>query len=722
MSATMKSPRRVKLPPGDPPSAANPRLSTESLKARHDAPGNPLADPSSSPGPADDWLPPKTLLKPPGQLQLSDPELNEELTRILNANNPQAPQNIARYNNTDRAFKTVPYAEHVVVHFEFDGYMIYTGGDDADAPNPLVAVAAGLNNLVTSATSAANDAPQPQPPPRPTTGDPGEGDDATGDPVSPSKAAPPSRNQFNFSERASQTLNHPYRDRWTNTDPPPRRTFADTVNQFAIYDAYIEDAQQKEKAAAKAKAPAAGVKAQKDDHTALIPPSDAPPHSESEIHRNAELRRALAMVERMANQNTFDQVTQDYKYWEDAGDEFREGRAGVLLPLWKFICEKEKKKQTTAICWNPEKHDLFAVGYGSYEFTRQGPGMVACFSLKNPSHPEYLCVTEAGVMSVDFHPQYPSLFAVGLYDGSVAVYDLKKKTDAPIFKSTSKSKHADPVWQVSWQKDDLDDNSNFFSISSDGRVVQWTLLKNELVMGDVIKLTVENNVGPMVDLAPAPGPSLAPHPASAPVNSAAAAALNLDHDKKLFGLEGGCSFDFNRASDHLFIVGTEEGRLHKCSKLYNSQYLLSFEGHQMAVYTAKYNPFLARVFLTASADWTVKLWDHDQTKPLMSFDLCSPVGDVAWAPYSSSVFAACTSDGKVYVYDLSINKYVPICEQPVVKKAKLTHLAFSVNEPILLVGDDRGHVQSLKLSPNLRRPARNVDLAEDQKLADILAI
>ena len=38
-------------------------------------------------------------------------------------------------------------------------------------------------------------------------------------------------------------------------------------------------------------------------------------------------------------------------------------------------------------------------------------------------------------------------------------------------------KHTDPVWQVRWQKDDLDNNLNFFSISSDGRVVSWTLIK-----------------------------------------------------------------------------------------------------------------------------------------------------------------------------------------------------------------------------------------------------
>lgn len=67
----------------------------------------------------------------------------------------------------------------------------------------------------------------------------------------------------------------------------------------------------------------------------------------------------------------------------------------------------------------------------------------------------------------------------------------------------------------------------------------------------------------------------------------------------------------------------------------------------MATYTVRYNPFYCDVFLSASADWTVKLWDHNQSKPLMTFDLNSPVGDVAWAPYSSSVFAATTADGKV---------------------------------------------------------------------------
>ena len=37
--------------------------------------------------------------------------------------------------------------------------------------------------------------------------------------------------------------------------------------------------------------------------------------------------------------------------------------------------------------------------------------------------------------------------------------------------------------------------------------------------------------------------------------------------------------------------------------------------------------------------------------------------DVAWAPYSSTVFAAVTIDGRAVVFDLSVNKYNPICNQ-----------------------------------------------------------
>ena len=41
------------------------------------------------------------------------------------------------------------------------------------------------------------------------------------------------------------------------------------------------------------------------------------------------------------------------------------------------------------------------------------------------------------------------------------------------------------------------------------------------------------------------------------------------------------------------------------------------------------------------------------------------VGDVAWAPYASTVFAAITTDGIVHVYDLNVNRNDRICYQKV---------------------------------------------------------
>lgn len=41
------------------------------------------------------------------------------------------------------------------------------------------------------------------------------------------------------------------------------------------------------------------------------------------------------------------------------------------------------------------------------------------------------------------------------------------------------------------------------------------------------------------------------------------------------------------------------------------------------------------------------------------------------------------------------------------KKAKLTKIVFNPIYPIVLVGDDRGNVTSLKLSPNLRKSCSN---------------
>jgi dynein intermediate chain 1 len=127
----------------------------------------------------------------------------------------------------------------------------------------------------------------------------------------------------------------------------------------------------------------------------------------------------------------------------------------------------------------------------------------------------------------------------------------------------------------------------------------------------------------------------------------------------------------------------------------------------MAIYSVKWNKFHPGVFLSCSADWTVKLWEVKTRKPIMIFDLNTSVGDVAWSPFSSTVFATITTDGRVRVYDLNVNKHEPIGEYRVQSrgpnKPKLTNICFNPVEPIICVGDDKGTVSILKLSANLRK-------------------
>uniref|UniRef100_A0A6Q2Y5Z2 Dynein axonemal intermediate chain 1 n=1 Tax=Esox lucius TaxID=8010 RepID=A0A6Q2Y5Z2_ESOLU len=596
----------------------------------------------------DEWMHGKTLIKPPDQLDLTEAELKEEFTRILTANNPHAPQNIVRYSFKERSYKPISSVDQLAVHFFLEGNLLHRDSDEARRQKAKQDVEEG------GGEDGAHSV-----------------DSKTG------KKEQKLTNQFNFSERASQTLNNPLR-------------VEAKADYWEIYDVYLEEMQKQEKNKEKAKA----VPKKEDDKgkkkLTLV---------ETQSDDLTKVAKVAKIIERMVNQNTFDDIAQDFRYFEDASDEFRE-QEGTLLPLWKFQYDQAKRLSVTALCWNQSYKDLFAVGLGSYDFTKQGRGMLVFYSLKNSTYPEYNYPTTSGILCLDIHPDRPYLVAVGFYDGCVAVYNLKEERPEPVYKSSSKSgKHTDPVWQVRWQKDDMDNHQNFFSVSSDGRVVSWTLVKSELVFTDIIKLSL---VGAVF------------YDACCPTAC-------------------GTSFDFHKQINYLFLVGTEEGKIHKCSKAYSSQFLETYDAHNMAVDAVKWNQFHPKVFISCSSDWTVKIWDHTIRTPVFIFDLNAAVGDVAWSPYSSTVFAAVTADGKVHVFDLGINKYEAICQQPVVakKKTKLTHIEFNPVYPIIIVGDDRGYVTSLKLSPNLRSKPKEkkgqelprgpeVEIAKMEKLLSLL--
>ena len=48
---------------------------------------------------------------------------------------------------------------------------------------------------------------------------------------------------------------------------------------------------------------------------------------EDDMVHSEKMAHALKILERMVNQNAEDEIFQDFKYWEDASDSFRDGEA-----------------------------------------------------------------------------------------------------------------------------------------------------------------------------------------------------------------------------------------------------------------------------------------------------------------------------------------------------------------------------------------------------------
>ncbi|XP_035783627.1 dynein intermediate chain 2, ciliary-like isoform X1 [Anopheles albimanus] len=658
------------------------------------------------------WMKSKQLLKPDDQLDLTEAELGEEIPKLLSTENRHLPRNLVVYDFREGAFLPVPPPENTITLLEFEGTSIHKDTDEAKEQISRKGTDELNVTLDKPKETLADDQEETKKPDTPETGDgeegerdedeaegEGEGQEQEEEVQAPQEEEAPKKkltNQFNFCERAALTIANPSRSVDTQTIPPPRSTFGASVLQWVIYDSYIEDyaQQQREKEREKEKKPGLqrrDEKSRKDEK------------AKQAEEFNKRYLQACQIIERMVNQNIYDEIAQDYRYWEDPSDEFRE-EEGTLLPLWKFSYEKTKKMCVTDLCFNTLYYDLFAVCFGTLDFMKQNAeGAVCLFTIKNPSFPDYRIATESGAMCCDIHPKYPYLIAIGLYDGNVIVYNLQVGTKDPVYISHGvNGKHAECVWEIKWGPDMQDGEINFFSVSADGKVFNWVLMQNKLAITTIISL--------FLDIDQVSGP-----------------------DGSALRLKGcGTCMVFHPHNPEIFLVGTEEGFIFKCSTAYSSKYLMTYYAHYLPVHRMDYNKFNSNIFASCSGDWRVKIWEDMRPEPLFIFDLGSSVGDVKWAPYSSTVFAAVTTEGKVFVFDLNVNKYKAICTQAIVskRKNKLSRLAFNQKLPFIIVGDDKGTTITLKLSPNLRvktkmgKKAGVVDpqLLESQKLDRLLSL
>lgn len=432
-------------------------------------------------------------------------------------------------------------------------------------------------------------------------------------------------------------------------------------------------------------------------------PTEASAIDEDKILQTEKFKTDLFVMERVINLNTYQAKQALYRGFDIVKDIDQEVTAAPQQlavsddvgpnfdRLWSYVCKSTQGRNVSCLSWNKSNPDLLAVGYGQFEFSNQKEGLVMCWSLKNPEYPERVYTCKEGVTAADFSRVNPSLLAVGLYDGGVAVYNVRQTSDEPILDSfLSPGKHTAPVWQIKWIEKERGSGEEsaevLISISTDGRVCQWSIRKG-FECYDLMRLKkMPTRMG---------------------------GKKEKKGEAFISRHAGGLSFDFNTRDSNIYIAGTEDGHIHRCSCSYNEQFLESYFGHTGPIYALVWSPFVPDVFLSCSADWSIRLWHQDKSRPILNFfSSTKPVYDIAWSPKSSTVFA-CVNEGAVEVWDLNISTLDPIIVNNPTSGAKQTSVTFSKNSDCLLVGDSEGQVTVLQL--------RSMPLPVSQeKQADIL--
>ncbi|GAX75644.1 hypothetical protein CEUSTIGMA_g3088.t1 [Chlamydomonas eustigma] len=373
--------------------------------------------------------------------------------------------------------------------------------------------------------------------------------------------------------------------------------------------------------------------------------------------------------------------------------------------LWEWQCPLTNGAHVSCMAWNRKQSDLLAVGYGNNSFDGgvdhavSIKGTVAFWSLKNPEFPLWSFETKSGVTALDFATYNPNILVVGLYDGTVAIYDIKARQGIPAMESDAATgRHTDPVWKVRWLDRGHERDEPLISISTDGRVTQWSIAKG-LEFVDLMKLKRvprRNQGGEGVSAA-----------AVSSGGKAVATAAAADHDAFISRLTSGMTFDFSARDEQIYIAGTEDGWIHKCSTSYSEQYLESYQGHMGPVYNIQWSPFRKDMFISASGDWTLRLWQEGRESALLLFQAAShEINDVQWCPTNATVFGDVTSGGRLELWDFELSTVKPV----VTHKAgmRLSCLLFSTNSPVVVCGGENGAISVFR-THNIEREYDTLD-------------
>lgn len=346
-----------------------------------------------------------------------------------------------------------------------------------------------------------------------------------------------------------------------------------------------------------------------------------------------------------------------------------------MRPLWSFECEDTANRPITSIAFNPKNENILAVAHGKFSYAEYHSGLVCVWCTKNPCKPERIYRFADPLTSVSFSEKNPNWLACGFANGDVLILDITSYTVKTIAKSKRETNPCfDPIWVTNWRAVDRE-TEYVMTACQDGRINRFTSTKtHDFICSPMMRVsTVEGKL-----------------------KGLETAKTCLKVDVPITRYPAALCMKWHPTIDHVYLVGTDEGCIHKCSTHYLNQHIDVYRAHAGPVYGMEYSPFMNNLMVSCGADSSIRLWLDGMDDVIMTLSCPAAVYGIAFCPINATVLIS-VSGNVLSIWDLRRKTHIPCAEYTFPNNIVLTYIKFSTSGDNVFVGDTSGKIHTFHL-------------------------
>ncbi|EDL43009.1 cytoplasmic dynein intermediate chain [Plasmodium vivax India VII] len=387
------------------------------------------------------------------------------------------------------------------------------------------------------------------------------------------------------------------------------------------------------------------------------------------------LERSSKIVERSLGEQDVLNATFDFAAKDITADEESAERMKLVNT---YFCRKYTNgRPITDVRTSNLYSELFLASYGlsSTSNYTEPDGYVLVWNSTMNGRPEYVLTSEAAVCTSVFNKFNPHLIIGGTYTGNVVLWDIRA-SQKPVQKTYLTGQgHLHPIFCA--EVIGTLNAHNLVTADTDGRLCNWSL-------------------------------NMLTYPSD---------TIDLKRTNKEVSC---CCFSFQEGEINTLYGGADDGTLFQ-AQIHGTKVGITefYNIHHGPLTAAQFHPLIDGVpddhndlMLTCSVDWSCKLLSvKDPQNPLYTFDCFDDyLMDVKWNPVHPAIFATCSSNGNIKIWNMCFELDCSYFDMTV--QAKSTNkIAWSCDGRKLLAADSDGALTLWSACSEVYQP-RSEDLAK----------